>query len=125
MRIPALRYLCSLSLAAVLAACAAPISHSPAEMTAADQRRVQLARQIEVRLDTGYVRTLKAGSQWIRIGKLPQGDAYKAYQDVFTLEGANVHEAYLVVAGDSLVGFYLPVERGFTPLKNKVSVALN
>lgn len=122
---PALRFSFLLSLTALLAACASAISYSPVELMATDQRRMQLTRQADVRLDTGYVRTLKAGSEWIRVGKLPQGDAYKPYNDVFTLEGANVHEAYLVVAGDSLTGFYLPVERGFTPLKNKVSLTLN
>jgi len=31
------------------------------------------------------------------------------------VEGAHVHEAYLVVAGDRLVGFYLPVEKAYSP----------
>ena len=33
----------------------------------------------------------------------------------FTVEGAHVHEAYLVIAGEKLVGFYLPVESSFAP----------
>jgi hypothetical protein len=37
--------------------------------------------------------------------------------DVFTIEGAHIHEAYLVVdAGDQLVGFYLPAEQAFSPM---------
>lgn len=80
---------------------------------------------MEVELDTGYSRKLKAGSQWVHTGTISQGEVYKPYKDVFTLEGAHIHEANLVVSNDQLIGFYLPVERGFSPLARKVSLKFN
>jgi hypothetical protein len=44
---------------------------------------------------------------------------------VFTLEGANIHEAWLVIRGAALVGFYLPAERAFSPLTSPVPLYFN
>jgi hypothetical protein len=105
-------------LAAALGGCAAvphvPTAFTPIAVAQAVPR--VLAATAGVSIGTGYARTLKAGSRWQRTGTVPQGDVYKPYGDVFTLEGAHIHEAWLVLQGDQLVGFYLPVERGYTPL---------
>ena len=44
------------------------------------------------------------------VGNLPQEQVLKPIDAVFTIEGRQIHEAYLVVADDHLVGFYLPGE---------------
>src|SRR5580658_5015503 len=115
-----------LALIALLFGGCAEVSHSPAEITpiSITERATQqtLVTQLEFELDTGYVRTLKSGSQWTHIGRVSQGEVYKPFKDVFTLQGAQVHEAYLVVGNGKLVGFYLPVERGFSPLKQPISI---
>jgi len=54
-----------------------------------------------------------------------QGEVFKPYHDVFTLEGTNVHEAYLVVSNNTLKGFYLPVERTFSPLNTQISLTFS
>lgn len=103
----------------------------PADFTPSTQAGQQslktktLSHAADVQLDTGYSRALKAGSQWVHIGTVRQGDVYKPYKDVFTLEGAHIHEACLVVAEGQLVGFYLPVERGFSLLAKKVRLNFN
>lgn len=84
-----------------------------------------IAQDASVELDTGYTRSLKAGTQWIQAGTVSQGGVYKPYKDVFTLEGAHIHEAYLVVSEGQLVGFYLPVEGAYSPLTRKVRLNLN
>ncbi|MFL6260130.1 MAG: hypothetical protein ACJ76Y_10500 [Thermoanaerobaculia bacterium] len=61
----------------------------------------------------GYRRTLRKGTRWKLVGALPQGEVFKSDDQVLTLECANVFEAYLVVSGRQLIGFYLPVEKGF------------
>jgi len=110
----------------LLAGCA--VSHTPTELTplaiTEHTKQQTLTNQLTFELGTGYSRTLKAGSQWISIGRVPQGEVYKPYKDVFTLEGANVHEAYLVVDTGRLIGFYLPVERGYSPLKQALPLPL-
>ena len=91
-------------------------------------KQLQLARldnQVNIRLNTGYSRTLKPGSLWTDVGSVAQGEVFKPYHDIFTLEGSNVHEAYLVVADNTLTGFYLPVERSFSPLNSKISLSFS
>lgn len=81
-----------------------------------------MEKQIDIKLDTGYTRSLIAGSQWMRVGAIAQGQVYRPYNTIFTLEGTHVHEAYLVIANNNLTGFYLPVEHGYSPLKQKISL---
>ena len=83
---------------------------------------VKLSKSLDIKFDTGYARQVKQDSQWVRIGSIAQGDVYKPHQDVFTLEGAHIHEAYWVVKNSLLVGFYLPFEQGFSALKQPVPV---
>ncbi len=85
----------------------------------------RLDNLVNIQLDTGYSRTLKPGSLWKDIGSVTQGEVFKPYHDVFTLEGTNVHEAYLVVANNTLKGFYLPVERTFSPLNSQISLTFS
>lgn len=108
-----------------LAGCAASVAYAPIEITAAvaeSRQIVVLNNPVQIQLDTGYSRTLKADSQWIKVGAVKHGDVYKPFNSVFTLEGENIHEAWLVVSSDRLKGFYLPVERGFSPLNQAISV---
>ena len=109
-----------LPLALTLTACAA-VQHSPARLRApavsAQPAPRVLAKKVGITFDTGYRRTLKAGSQWRAAGTVDQGDVYRPVGDVFTIEGANIHEAWLVVRDGTLVGFYLPAEHGYSALR--------
>lgn len=110
---------CGLLAALTLTACAA-IQHAPAQLrplagSAQPVPRV-LAQETRLTLDTGYTRTLKAGGRWRAAGTVDQGDVYRPVGDVFTVEGAHIHEAWLVVRAGMLVGFYLPAEHGYSPL---------
>ncbi len=114
---------------ALLTACATGVTHAPVAFTPVATPEVRprftLTKQTEVRLDTGYTRNLNAGSQWRRIGAIAQGDVYQPHNAIFTLEGKHIHEAYLVIASGQLTGFYLPVERGFSPLAQPVALHLS
>jgi hypothetical protein len=109
----------------LLAACAAevPRDPAPAPVQATVSRTIQLTRDSEVKLPTDYLRTLRRDSRWTQVGRISQGEVFKAVDGVFTVEGAHVHEAYLVLAEDVLVGFYLPVERAFSPLAARVRLS--
>lgn len=120
LKIPGIKSgLCLLAVGLAMTACAAvhyaPTQLDPIPATAAAPVRT-LARDTSITFDTGYQRQLKAGSSWQRVGTVPQGEVYRPVQDVFTVEGANMHEAYLIVRNDQLVGFYLPAEHGFSAL---------
>lgn len=123
-----IRRLLPFALCLALAACAA-VHHVPAGFqprpVAAQPAPRMLGQAAQITLDTGYTRALKPGSLWRDVGSLAQGEVYRPVQDVFTLEGANIHEAYLVVRDDTLVGFYLPAEQGFSPLQATVHLHFN
>jgi len=77
-----------------------------------------------VRLDSGYDRSIRAGTEFVDAGGIAQGDILKPTNATFTVEGAHMHEAYLVVNTGRIVGFYLPVEKSFSPLATSVALPL-
>ncbi|NRF65904.1 hypothetical protein HLB44_02770 [Aquincola sp. S2] len=104
---------------ALLSACATsidttPVSFRPAPGASAPE--LTLDRAVEIRLPTGYTRTLASGSRWRHVGDVAQGRVFRPIDAVFSIEGRQVHEAYLVIADRSLVGFYLPGESAYSPL---------
>ena len=125
MRKPMLHWAMACIAVACLGACAPMVSTAPATLvtdSGTEPSRIQLKSAAEIRLETGYTRTLAAGSNWQRVGTLPQGAVYRPVGTIFTIEGRQVHEAYLVIAGQRLVGFYLPGEQAYSPLSTAVSI---
>jgi hypothetical protein len=89
------------------------------EPNAPEQGAWTLGQNIEVSLDTGYKRELKAGTRWRHIGKIENGDVYETNDQILTVEGSNIHEACIVVTEGYLVGFYLLGNQTFSPLSSK------
>jgi hypothetical protein len=101
-----------------LAACASEVVRRPAQLTAAIEAEggtFEALKPASVKVGPGYERNIDVRSRWTRVGRIPEGDVYKPVGRVFTVEGAHIHEAYLVLDGDRIAGFYLPVERAFSP----------
>ena len=111
----------------LMVGCAPMIVTEPAAMKqiAADAHamQIQLRQSVNIMLTTQYARTLPEGSRWRRVGALTQGDVYRPVDTVFTIEGRQVHEAYLVIASGVLVGFYLPGESNFSPIPNPLPLS--
>jgi hypothetical protein len=105
-------------LSLLLAGCASPVQVAPASLVplSAPAADFLVDSDVPIRLSTGYTRTLPAQSRWRAIGSLPQGTVYQPVNTVFAVEGRQVHEAYLVMQGKALQGFYLPGEGNFSPL---------
>ena len=111
----------------LLVSCASPIEQRPTQLQEADngvQRYIVVTATTEVKPANGYARIIKAGSRWKYSGSVPEGDVYRIQNDVFMVEGANMHEAYSVIDGEHLVGFYLPVKQTFAPLPKAVRLAM-
>lgn len=87
-------------------------------------KSIYLVDDVTIYLPTGYKRKLRLGTRWDFVGQMANGDVYKPYNQVFTVEGAHVHEAYIVVFNGQLVGFYLPVEKAFSPLSSKITLPI-
>lgn len=79
---------------------------------------LELQEETTVSLGTGYNRTLKAKTKWEYVGKISYGDVFRTKDQVLTVEASNIFEAYIVVSSEKLVGFYLPVEKSFSPLSD-------
>ena len=103
------------AIGAVLTAACVSLQMSPATLAAAEGGEVArtLERDVELKFDTGYTRTLRSGTRIVFAGTLPQGKVYRFVDAVLTVEGTHMHEAWVVVDGDRLVGYYLPVEKAF------------
>ncbi|KJK21262.1 hypothetical protein UB46_28290 [Burkholderiaceae bacterium 16] len=111
-----------------LLGCAPMIATAPASVELAQSgaaaRPIKLLAPAHIQLDTGYTRQLAAHSVWKRVGSAPQGEVYRPVGTIFTIEGRQVHEAYLVLKGNKLVGFYLPGEQNYSPLSTAVPLTL-
>ena len=79
----------------------------------------KLTEDVEISLDTGYKRKLKAGTRWECIGKIENGDVYRTKDQILTVEGSNIYEACIVVSEGHLIGFYIPGNQTFSPLSSK------
>lgn len=111
-----------------LAACAPEVVRRPealAPMAGSPGSSIEILKEAKVDVGPGYRRTIWEGSVWTRVGRVSQGEVYRPVTHVFTVEGAHVHEAYLVLDGDRVVGFYLPVERAFSPAPEGPSTKLS
>jgi hypothetical protein len=101
---------CSLA----IAACAVKQESVSALQPVEQAKQFRVVEGLDVHLSTGYTTHIKPNTSWSLVGTVSQGEVYKSRDQVLTVEGADVAEAYLVVAGDELVGFYLPVEHTFS-----------
>lgn len=113
-----------------LAACAPEIERERAVLApvpaAQPVRDLIVARTTHIQLSSNYTRVLVAGSRWSPVGTLGRGTVYRPSDGaIFTIEGANVHEAYLVVSEGMLVGFYLPGESAASWLARPLALEAN
>jgi hypothetical protein len=102
-----------------IAACASEVQRTSASLSTSPKDvppRIEIAQETHLQPSGGYSRTLPQGSVWDLRGGLPEGAVYRRVDGIFTVEGTHVHEAYLVINANRLVGFYLPVERSYSPL---------
>jgi len=84
----------------------------------------RLGKEIQVTLDTGYSRKLKDGVRWDYVGVIPPGEVFRTNDQIFTVEGSNIFEAYIVVSSGKLVGFYLPVQKAFSPISDPIEIEM-
>jgi len=122
------RFLGILTLLVIIYACAfdlAHVSYRPTQFIPQPEPRKTLIMKEVVKINQApcrYERTLQKDTRWDLIGSIAEGEVYKPKDQVLTVECSHVHEAYLVVSGGNLVGFYLPVEKGFVPISPTINL---
>lgn len=115
----------ALCLALALAACATEVPRRPAQLvplatSAQPAPSFTLSRAVSLVSEAGYHSEMRAGSRWVSVGRIAEGEVYKPENSVFQVEGRHIHEAYAVIADGRVVGFYLPVEKSFSQLSEAV-----
>lgn len=100
-------------------ACAFDLAHvkfEPAQLAPPTESGHSFALSQNVHIDRSpcnYDRTLLAGTRWLAVGSIPEGEVYRSPDQVLTVECSHVYETYIVVRNAELVGAYLPVEDGY------------
>lgn len=102
------------------------VKQTPTTFTAlaSQPRQVQLLLEVRASIGTGFTTWLKTGTSWKQVGTISEGDVLTTADQVVTVEASHIHEAYIVLRGDQLVGFYLPVEKTFAPVKTILPLKL-
>ena len=109
-----------------LASCAFDISHVIRTPTtfqtkaAADESVWTLTQNESIGVGSGFPTRLRQGTHWQLAGHIPEGDVYRTSDQLVTVEASNIFEAMVVLQGDKLAGFYLPVEHSFVAATEKV-----
>lgn len=126
MPIQSWRMECALAAAILLCACAAevPVARASLVPLTAPAPDLLLASELPVTLSTGYTRTVPSKARWRAVGTLPQGTVYRPIGTVFAIEGRQIHEAYLVVRGTALQGFFLPGEGNYSALPSAIQLPI-
>jgi hypothetical protein len=118
----------ALGLASLAAGCANIIAvdvvRSPMTPVETNRNPEMVLEQAQVvTLDTGYERTLAKGSRWKIVGTIVEGTVYQPVGADFTIQGRDPVSAFLVISNGQLIGFFVPIEEGFSPLNKKISIA--
>lgn len=119
-----MRFITLLTLAFIVVGCASDVARQRVDLQERPGATLTLFNQVDVRLDSGYERTLRSGTRFKEVGRILQGRVLQPIDTVFTVEARHVHEAYLVVNDEKIVGFYLPVEAAYTPLGVPTAIQL-
>ena len=109
---------------ALCAGCAPEIVRSsiPYVQKAGSTEYIQLTQSLTVPNWSGAGNKIFVGTRWALAGEVSHGRVYRSRDSVFFLQGANSHEAYLVIKDNKLVGFYLPGEKSWSPLEPALSI---
>ncbi len=117
------------TLVCLIAACAAPVQYAPSRLAApaaavGQEPNRSVEETLVVKLPTGFKREIGKGSLWRAAGAIAEGEVFRPVGTVFTIEGRQVHEAWLVVSGGTLVGFYLPGDQAYSALASPLPLKL-
>jgi hypothetical protein len=112
--------------AIALAACAPELALRPATLQpgAAPVAPRRVAQDAVGESSAGYARSLPQGTRMEHAGRIAEGDVWRPIGLTLTVEGASIHEAYVVVSESRWIGFYLPVEKAYSPLRSHVALTL-
>ena len=121
--------ICFISIAISLMGCASEILRTPTQLSRTTNKDHEPAiifhDDVIIKLSSGYHREIKRGTKWKFVGIIKEGSVYKSTDSVFTIEGAHVREAYLVILNNQLIGFYTPGENSFSSVGSSMTLPIH
>ncbi len=66
-----------------------------------------LEENVTIKAPNAAATTLKAGTSWLIVGELDEGIVYRTKDQVVIVNSFNVHEGFIVIKNDNVVGYYL------------------
>lgn len=126
---PRARALFGAGLLCAISGCAFDVSHVtrvPTEFqaTASNGTGWTLGQNQSIGVGSGFSTALQRGTRWQLAGHITQGDVYRTSDQIVTVEASNIFEAMVVMQGDRLAGFYLPVEHSFVAATDPVTLPI-
>jgi len=111
------------------AGCAFDISHvtrvpTAFQATSPDGPGWTLLQDQSIGVGSGFPTKLRRGTRWQFAGHVAQGDVYRTSDQIVTVEASNIYEAMVVMRGDKLAGFYLPVDHAFVAATSPVTLPI-
>lgn len=108
-----------LLVAGVLASCSTnQVKLQSQLITSNDSNTVfELKEGVTIKASNAKSTELKPGTRWMKVGLIDQGVVYRTKDQVVIVNSFNVHEGYIVIDQDNVVGYYLPVEKTFVETK--------
>ena len=119
-----IQILCVLVYFGFLVGCALEVVRSPVNITLVKGSEFVLTQPAYLVLDSGYQRTINSGTTFLEVGTTQYGVVLKPLNTSFTIEGAHMHEAYPVIQNGTVTGFFLPVEKSFSPLTKPAAISI-
>lgn len=104
--------LCSIAL---LSSCSVTQIQPETRLKAAldSSARYKLDSSVTIKASRAADTQLRADTTWYEVGRLDEGVVYRTKDQVVIVNSFNVHEGYIVVRGDQVTGYYLPIEKTF------------
>jgi hypothetical protein len=84
----------------------------------------ELTGTVVLDIGYGYERSLRAGCRWTPVGTIAYGNVCKTEDQILTVEASSIYEAFIVISGNELVGFYLPVEDAYYAVDEKQPLSM-
>jgi len=104
---------------ALLTACSAQQINTltPLNTTTSSTLPMVLIDDVTLKAKNAKATNLRAGTRWLRVGSIEQGDVYKTNDQVVIVNSFDVHEASIVIDEDIIVGYFLNLEETFVEAK--------
>lgn len=113
-----------IAMVVMIPACA-PIAMRPTQLVVSAEPMPDrtLTAMAPAHSSAGFDAHLPAGTILRSVGNIPEGSVWRPLNRTLAARGYDVHEGWVVLNGQTWIGFYHPVERTFSSLSHPIIIA--